>query len=86
MVPGEGYGVGSRIESLKKATFVTEFASNFTSGEIRSAQRVVVWRLLGNGQWIWNGQTLSLTDHWTGMCKGFSGGIWDLYLIEAVVR
>ena len=85
----EGYGAWVLDESLKgKATFVTEFASDFASGEIRSAQK---GRGLGDcwatSQWIWNGQTFVKTmDHWTGMCKGFPGGIWDLYLIEAVVR
>lgn len=86
----EGYGAWVLDQSLQgKAHLVTESASDFSSGEISSAQKGRgvgdCWAL---NEWIWNGsrfiQTLNRT---TGMCKGIAaGGVWNLDLIEAVAK
>lgn len=86
----EGYGAWVLDESLKgKATFVTEAASYFNEGVISSAQK---GRGIGDcwssSEWVWDGQKFVQTkDMWTGMCKGLAaGGVWELDLIEAVVK
>jgi len=85
----EGYGAWVMNQSLTgKATFVTESASDFTAGEISSAQKGRgigdCWKM---GEWVWQGQAFVQTvDRWSGRCKGFAGGAWDLDLIEAVVK
>ena len=86
----EGYGAWVMNSSLQgKASFVTEAASDFAAGEIGSAQK---GRGIGDcwaiSKWIWNGESFVQTiNRSTGMCKGVAvGGIWNLDLIEAVVK
>ena len=86
----EGYGAWVINESLKgKVNFVTESASEFGDGEIGSSQK---GRGVGDcwamSEWIWDGKTfVQSIDRWSGMCKGLAaGGVWNLDLIESVVR
>lgn len=86
----EGYGAWVLDESLAgKAALVTEEASEFTAGVIDSAQK---GRGIGDcwasEEWVWDGQRFVQTvDRWSGMCKGLAaGGVWNLDLIESVVR
>lgn len=86
----EGYGAWVMDESLKgKATFVTEHASDFGAGVIGSAQKGRgVGDCWSSSEWVWDGQKfVQSRDMWTGMCKGLAaGGVWELDLIEAVVK
>ena len=86
----EGFGAWVIDGSLKgKATFVTESASDFDEGDISSSQK---GRGIGDcwsmSEWIWDGKTfVQSIDRWSGMCKGVAaGGVWNLDLIESVVR
>ena len=85
----EGYGAWVLNDSLKgPATFVTDRVSGVLSGELLSAQK---GRGLGDcwshDQWIWNGQQFIHTqESWSGACKGFLGGAWDLVQIESEIH
>lgn len=86
----ENYGTWVLDESLiGKAVFVTESASDFDSGIIKSIQK---GRGLGDcwsiKKWIWNGkQFIQTEDRWSGMCKNLAaGGVWDLDQIEAIIK
>lgn len=68
---------------------MTESASDFDEGDISSSQK---GRGIGDcwpmSEWIWDGKTfVQSIDCWSGMCKGVAaGGVWNLDLIESVVR
>ena len=68
---------------------MTESASDFDEGDISSSQK---GRGIGDcwsmSEWIWDGKTfVQSIDRWSGMCKGVAaGGVWNLDLIESVVR
>ena len=71
------------------AIFVTEHASDFGEEISSSSQKGrgigVSW---SSNEWVWDGQKFVHTkDMWTGMCKGLAaGGVWELDLIESVVK
>ena len=85
----EGSGIWMLDEAFKKAEFVTDQASDYEAGIIHSAQK---GRGIGDcwasAEWVWNGQHFIQTvDRWSGMCKGIAaGGVWNLDLIDAVVK
>lgn len=86
----EGYGAWVLNANLTgPAIFITDQMSDVLSGELYSAQK---GRGLGDcwatSGWVWNGKGfIQSLDRWSGMCKGLAaGGVWELDLIEAVIK
>ena len=85
----EGAGVWVLDDAFKKASFVTDQASDYDAGTLNSAQKGRgVGDCWASAEWVWDGRNFVQTvDRWSGMCKGLAaGGVWGLDLIEATVK
>ncbi|MGP9558555.1 DUF1176 domain-containing protein [Psychrobacter sp. AOP7-A1-24] len=61
-------------------TLITTSGNDYSDGEISANHKDRgVGDCWNSKTWVWNGTTFAkMTDFSTGMCRGFSGGAWDL--------
>jgi hypothetical protein len=59
---------------------VTTDGTDYDKGVIGSSQKGRgIGDCWGSAEWTWNGgEFVSSRSSWTGLCKGFAGGAWDL--------